>query len=206
MEEIKLTDLQKDALKEIGNICAGNAATALSQLSNKKVEIEVPDILFLSLEKVPKLVGGDDKLVTGLVIRILGDFPSIILLVFSQEDAKSLASLMSHKYHNYSRRKVITEFERSALKEVGIILANAYIGSLASFINCGMVPSVPELIEDMAGAMLDYILIELSNISQYALLVKSEFRESTMRVTGNFFLIPNPGGLKAFLRAIKYDM
>jgi len=203
MEEVRLTNLQKDALKEIGSICAGNAATALSQLFNKKLEMNVPDIFFLPLEEVPKIVGGQDKLVTGLVIRILGDFPSVILLIFSQQDAKNLASLMSHK--NSNSRNVITEFERSALKEIGVILANAYLGALSVFINWGLVPCVPELIEDMAGAMLDYILIELSSVSQHALLIKSEFKESTTRVMGNFFLIPNPEGLKVLLKTIEYD-
>ncbi|OPX30471.1 MAG: hypothetical protein B1H08_01660 [Candidatus Omnitrophica bacterium 4484_171] len=203
MEEIKFTNLQKDALKEIGSICAGNAATALSQLFNKKLEMNVPDIFFLPLEEVPKIVGGQDKLVTGLVIRILGDFPSVILLIFSQQDAKNLASLMSHEHSN--GKNVITEFERSALKEIGVILANAYLGALSVFINWGLVPCVPELIEDMAGAMLDYILIELSSVSRYALLIKSEFKESTTRVMGNFFLIPNPEGLKVLLKAVEYD-
>jgi len=203
MEEMKFTNLQKDALKEIGSICAGNAATALSQLFNRKLEMNVPDIFFLPLEEVPKIVGGEDELVTGLVIRILGDFPSVILLIFSQQDAKNLASLMSHEHPN--GKNVITEFERSALKEIGVILANAYMGALSVFINWGLVPCVPELIEDMAGAMLDYILIELSSVSQYALLIKSEFKESTTRVMGNFFLIPNPEGLKVLLKAVEYD-
>jgi len=204
MEKIEFSELQKDALKEIGSICAGNAATALSQLFNKKVEMDVPDIFFLPVEEVPKTVGGEDKLVVGLVIKILGDFPSVILLVFSQDDAKSLASLMIDKKHP-NGSKVISDLERSALKEIGVILANAYLGALAVFINWGLVPRVPELIEDMAGAMLDYILIELSSVSQYALLIKSEFKEATTRVVGNFFLIPNPEGLKLLLKAIEYE-
>ncbi len=204
MEKMKFTELQKDALKEIGSICAGNAATALSQLFNKKIEMEVPEIFFLPIEEVPKTVGGEDKLVVGLVIRILGDFPSIILLIFSQEDAKSLASLMIGK--EYPRGgQVISDVERSALKEIGVILANAYLGALAVFVKWGLVPRVPELIEDMAGAMVDYILIELSSVSQYALLIKSEFKEATTRVVGNFFLIPNPDGLKLLLKAIDYQ-
>ena len=203
MGEMKFTYLQKDALKEIGNICAGNAATALSQLFNKRLEMDVPDILFLPLEEVPKVVGGQDNLVIGLVIRILGDFPSVILLIFSQEDAKKLASLMNHEDGN--EKKVITEMDRSALKEIGVILANAYLGALSVFVKWGLVPSVPELIEDMAGAMVDYILIELSNVSQYALLIKSEFKESTTRLMGNFFLIPNPEGLDILLKAVKYN-
>jgi len=204
MEEIKFNDLQKDALREIGSICAGNAATALSQLFSKKVDITVPEIFFVPIEKVPKTVGGEDKLVVGLVIRILGDLPSVILLIFSQPDAKNLATLMIEKKH--PNAGVITELERSALKEIGVILANAYLGALSIFVRWGLVPRVPELIEDMAGAMVDYILIELSNVSRFALLIKSEFKEATTRVVGHFFLIPNPEGLRLLLEAIEYEM
>jgi chemotaxis protein CheC len=129
VEEIILTDYQKDALKEIGTICAGNAATALSQLLDRKVSIVVPRILFLPIEDVPKAVGGEDMLVVGLMLRVLGDLPSSIIFIFSQKDALMLASLMTGK--EVTDSSVISELERSALKEVGVILSNAYLGARA---------------------------------------------------------------------------
>ena len=197
---IHFNEFQEDALREIGGICAGNAATALSQLVNKKIDIDVPEIFFLPIENVPDIVG-QDKLVVGLVVNILGDIPSFIVLIFSQKDAINLATLMTNK--KPSNGGVITDLERSALKEVGTILANAYLGSLAVFVKWGLVPTVPELIEDMAEAIIDYILIELSDISRYALLIKSEFSEATTKVTGHFFLLPNPQGLEILLKAIE---
>jgi chemotaxis protein CheC len=200
MEELNFTDIQKDALREIGNICAGNAATALSQLLDRKIDIVVPRILFLPVERVPQAVGGTDKLVVGLMLRVLGDLPSNIIFIFSQRDALVLASMMTGKQLNESR--VISDIERSALKEVGVILANAYLGALGSFVGLGLVPTVPELIMDMAGAIVDYILIDLSCKSQFALLVESEFQEPEAKVQGHFFLIPDPEGLQLILRAI----
>ncbi len=200
MEDIRLSEFQEDALREISGICAGNAATALSQLLNKKIEIDIPEIFFVPVENSPSLVG-KDKLVVGLVVKVLGDLPSVILFVFPQKDAFSLASLLTNK--KPTNGGVITELERSALKEIGIILANAYLQALTAFIRWGLVPTVPEIIEDMATALIDYILIELSNVSRYALLIKSEFREKTTKITGHFFLIPNPEGLKVLLGAIK---
>ncbi len=157
MAEINFSDTQKDALREIGNICAGNAATALSQLLDRQIKIVVPRIMFLPIEKVPQAVGGNDKLVIGLMLRVLGDLPSNIVFIFSQRDALVLASLLTGK--QVSDASVITDMERSALKEVGVILANAYLGALGSFVGLGLVPTVPELIVDMAGAIVDYILI-----------------------------------------------
>jgi len=192
---------RKDALKEIGGICAGNAATALSQLVRKKVEIQVPEVMFVPIEDVPKIVG-EDKLIVGLVVRILGDIPSFILLMFSQKDALNLAALMTEKLPNGGG--VITEMERSALKEIGVILANAYLGALSVIVRWGLVPTVPELIEDMAEAVVDYILIELSDVSQYALLIRSDFTEASHKITGHFFLIPNPEGLEILLKATEF--
>ena len=200
MGEINFTDAQKDALKEIGNICAGNAATALSQMLKTKISIVVPRIIFLPIEEVPQAVGGTDKLVAGLVLRVLGDLPSTIIFIFSQKDALSLASLLTGKL--ITNGSVIGDLERSALKEVGVILANAYLGALGSFVGLGLVPTVPELIVDMAGAMLDYVLIELSCESEFALLIESEFTEVSASIKGHFFLIPNPAGLETIIQAI----
>lgn len=200
MDELILNDIQRDALREVGNICSGNAATALSQLLNRKITIVVPKIHFVPIEEVPAVVGGPDKLVVGLVLRVLGDLPSTILFVFSQSDAFNMASFMTGRpIYNSS---VITELERSALKEIGVILANAYLGALSNFVGMGLVPCVPEIIVDMAGAMVDYLLIELSCVSRFALLIESEFQEVSTSIIGHFFLIPNPAGLEVIVRAI----
>lgn len=200
MADINFTDIQQDALQEIGNICAGNAATALSQLLDRPINIVVPRISFLPIEDVPKAVGGSEKLVVGLMLRVFGDLPSNIVFIFSQRDAMILASLVTGK--PISESNVISEMERSALKEIGVILANAYLGALGSFVGLGLVPTVPELIMDMAGAIVDYLLIELSCKSEFALLVESELHEPVASVTGHFFLIPDPAGMELIVRAI----
>ena len=195
-----LSETQKDALVEIGNICAGNAATALSQLLKKRIHIVVPQILLLPIEQVPSAVGGNNNLVAGLILRVLGDLPSTIVFIFSQRDALALASLMTGK--PIADGRVIGDLERSALKEIGLILTNAYLGALGSFVGLGFVPTVPELIVDMAGAIIDYILIELSCKSEFALLIDSEFTEPTTSIKGHFFIIPNPEGLEVILKSI----
>lgn len=201
MPEIILTDEQKDILKEIGNMCAGNAATSLSQLLNKKVSMVVPQVFFLPIENVPEIVGGADKLVVGLLLRVLGDLPSTILIIFSQRDALILTSLLTGK--SASEINVISDLERSALKEIGVVIAGAYLGVLSGFVGLSLVPMVPELIADMAGAIVDYILIGLSCKSEFALLIDSEFKELSASVTGHFFLIPDPAALEMILKITK---
>jgi len=112
----------------------------------------------------------------------------------------ALASMMTGKH--VSDTAVISELERSALKEIGVILSNAYLGALGSFVGVGLVPRVPEVIIDMAGAIVDYILIELSCKSLFALLIESEFKQPESSITGHFFLIPDPAGFELILRSI----
>lgn len=198
MEDIQLNNSTRDALKEIGNICAGNAATALSQLVTKKVTINVPEIFLTLIEKTPQVMG-EDQPVVGLMVRVLGDLPSFFLLAFSQDDALSLASLITHK--KYEKNAIIKETERIALKEIGMVIANAYLGTLSTFVKLNLVPTTPDVIIDMSTAIIDALLIELSEACQYALLIKSEFQEVSTKVIGHFFLIPNPKGLEIILKA-----
>ena len=200
MVQIVLTEKQKDALREIGSMCAGNAATALSQLTHTKVDITIPNILFLPLERVSEAVGGADRLVTGLLLQVLGDLRSRILFIFFPRDALILTTFMTNK--PLSEASIMTDIERSALREIGVVLASAYLGVLSNFVGMSLIPTVPELITDMAGAMVDYILIELSSKSQFALLVESEFTELKRSVTGHFFLIPDPTALEIIIKAI----
>ncbi|MBI4846861.1 MAG: chemotaxis protein CheC [Candidatus Omnitrophica bacterium] len=196
---ININDVQKDILQEIANICAGNAATSLSQLLNKKIEMNLPRIHFIPVEKVPEVVGGADKLVVAVVLQILGDAPGVNLLVFPQEDARILAGILTGKA---SINGVFTEMDQSAIKEAGTILSAAYLTTLSSFTNFGLVPSTPTIIIDMAGAIIDYILIELSAVMEYALVIDSEFVEAQKKVKGHFFLLPNAGSFEAILKAI----
>jgi len=198
-KKIVLDIRQKDALKEIANICVGNAVTSLSQLLNKKIEINVPSVHFLPIAEVPEAVGGAESLVVSVVFQVFGNAPGIILLLFSQQDARILAGILTGKT---AKNGVLTEMEQSSIKEAGSILSAAYLNTLSAVTKLSLIPSSPGIIIDMAGALIDYILIELSAVTEYALLLDSVFIDAEKRVQGHFFLLPNPGSLEAILKSI----
>ncbi|MCG2710865.1 MAG: chemotaxis protein CheC [Candidatus Omnitrophica bacterium] len=198
-DKIILTDRQKDVLKEMANICAGNAATSLSQLLNRKIEMNVPHVDFMPVSSVPEAVGGAEALVVGVVFQVFGDAPGAILLLFPQHDAHVLAGILTGK--NITNG-IFTEMDQSAIKEAGSILSGAYLNTLTAFTQLGLIPSTPGIVVDMAGALIDYILIQLAAVSEYALLIDSEFIDAQKSVKGHFFLLPNPGSLEAILFAI----
>lgn len=192
----ELSAQQIDMLAEISNIGAGHAATALSQLLNKKILLQVPSVKVIPIAEVPEVVGGPERLVVGLFFRIFGNAKGNILILFPKESALSLiAELLSREP---SGSNILQEMESSALKEVGNILASAYLNALSQMLKMVLIPSVPGLAYDMAGAVLDYILIELSQEGETALLIETEFI-SESRIKGHFFLLPDPESLRLIL-------
>lgn len=194
--------LQLDALREIGNVGAGNAATALSQLINKKINMSVPKVSVAPISDVPDLVGGPETIVAGVFLRVFGKAPSSILFLLPRDSAFALIDTLMNRSDrdNYE----MTEMDQSALKEIGNILAGSYLNALAFFTQITLLPSIPALAIDMAGAILSLILIQLGQVGDYALVIETEFSADTENddVRGHFFLIPDPGSLGIILDAI----
>ena len=195
-----ISEFQLDAFREIGTIGAGNGATALSQLMNRKVGMSVPSIKVLPFAQVPDVVGGAEKLVAGLFTTVEGPAPCNILFLFPIASAKVLAGhLMNCKY---LENEGIDDVGKSALAEVVNIVNGAYLNSLASFTSLHFIPSVPALAIDMAGALLDTVLAQIGMAGDHALLMETVFSEIEENVTGHFFLLPEAGSLEKIMEAI----
>ncbi len=197
---LSLTALQLDALREIGNVGAGNAATALSQILNKKIDMSVPKVAILPLGEVPEVVGGPDSMVAGVYLRVFGPAPGSILFLLPRESAFCLVDMLMGKEHGTTQ--LLNSMDESALMEIGNILAGAYLNALSFFTKLTLLPSIPALALDMAGAILSVILIQLGQMGDHALVIETEFSTESKGVSGHFFLIPDPGSLSTILSAI----
>lgn len=195
-----LKELQLDALKEIGNIGAGNAATALSKMVSKKVDMTVPRANVLGLNEVPDIVGGAEALVVGIYLTVEGDAPGHIMFIIPLASARALIDMLMGSQGSASTE--FTEMEWSALKEIGNILSSSYLGALTGMSGLFLAPSPPSAAMDMAGAILSVILTELAMVGDVALVIETEFLNEVDSITGYFFLIPDPGSLNALLKAI----
>lgn len=195
----ELTPIQLDALREIGNIGSGNAATALSQMINKKIDMMVPSINILPFAEVAEIVGGAEILTAGVYLKVSGSAPSSILFILPLDSVYALLEMLTGMQENQPN---ITDMGRSALMEVGNILAGAYLNSLAMFTNQVFMPSVPSLAIDMAGALLGTVLMELGEVGDTALVIETNFIEENNRVKGFLFLLPEPGCLDQILTAL----
>ncbi len=206
MEDVRnLKALQLDALREVANIGAGHAATALSQLTDQTIMISVPEITVSRLEDVPDLVGDVDDPVVAILMHMLGDLTGRTLLFMPEDDAKILCDLI-HK-RELGTTVAFGEFEESSLREAANILAGAYLSALAEFLGMMLLPSVPSLVIDLAGAVLTTAYLNFGQDRDFVLCVHTdlEFRDERRRLSGHFLLLPDVASLKAIFDAVRLD-
>lgn len=195
-----LTEVQLDAFREIGTIGAGNGATALSQLMNKKIRMTVPSVRVLPFADVPEVVGGAEMIVAGIISSVSGSAPCNILFLLPLECALALVDILTGR--DTGESKELNEFDKSALSEVVNIVGAAYLNSLSNFTGLDFIPSVPAIAVDMAGAILDVVLIEAGAVGDQVLFMETEFSETEANVSGSFFLLPEEGSMEKILTAI----
>lgn len=193
-------DLQLDVLREVGNIGAGHAATALAKLLDKPVDMMVPKVRIVPFEEIAESVGGVEQVVVAIFLRIDGETPGNMFFILTQESAKRL--LRKIVGIEVETDEFYSEMELSALNEIGNILAGSYLSSLADFTNLNMQPTVPSLAIDMAGAILTYGLLQYGEMGDHALLIDTAFLEGKDEVEGHFFLIPDPESFDRIFAAL----
>ena len=196
---MKYTDLEIDALKEIGNIGAGNAATALSMMLSKNNH-KSSQVKIIPFDEVSDSVGGPEKLVVGIFLRISGDIDGNILIVISEKDAYTLAKTLL----NYNRdiNRDFSDLEESALNELGNIIGSSYVTALSELTNLSLRISVPSMAFDMAGAIISFPLSLYGYLGDTAFLIETEFVEGLAGIKLNYFMIPDDKSLKRLLKAI----
>ena len=205
MSEINLDTMSNeyfDVLKELGNIGAGNATTALSQMIQCKIDMAVPQVQLLEFKELGAAMGGEEVVMAGIYLAIDGDIKGSIMFLLEKNAAKHLVSkLMGME----SQEDDLSEMELSALKEVGNIITGAYLNSLSSITNLTIFPSVPDLTVDMAGAILSVPAIEFAALGDRMLMIQTQSFDE-MVLDGYFILIPDLDSYGRMLAALGISM
>ena len=198
MDSDSFNAVELDALMEVGNIGSGNAATALSQLLNRKIDMNVPAINIISFQDILDKIGGED-LVVGVIVRVLGDVPGSMLYVIDKDSALNIIASLTGEVS-----EEISEMGDSALCEIGNIISGAYLNAIAMLTNLLILPSVPAIAKDMLGAILSTTFIESGQYDEYVLDIESIFSqgENSEKIGGQFYFIPMPGSLEKILKKL----
>src|SRR5918997_2089661 len=186
-----LKAIQLDALREVANIGAAHAATALSTMTGGTIMISVPTINVSRLEEVPPQVSAPEEPVAAVLMHMLGDLTGRTLLVFPKATAMRLSELMLRRPAGSS--KDLGELEQSAIKEAGNILSGAYMNALSDFMGMMLLPSPPSLAVDMSSAVLSTAYLQFGSDKDYVFCVESEFylQDIGERLRGFFLLLPD---------------
>ncbi len=183
---------QLDFLKELENIGAGHAATALASMLGHEVNIQVPHAQFCEYEQICDILDGPENVVAGLLVGISDDLDGYILLVLSRNDAYELTkAIITQMGGEVDDTGEFNEMQLSALKELSNILIGSYISAISSLTGLRIDASVPELVLDMAGAVLNLLVSAYGEYGDNVLFMETEFVENEHSIFGHFFLIPD---------------
>lgn len=193
----RIGDAQYDVLREVGNIGAGNAVTALSQLLQTKVDMSVPKVELLDIEKISSILGGEELIVAGIYLTLDGDVKGSVMFLLKQDSAHKLVNQLMGGNEEFNSE--FNDIELSALQEIGNIITGAYLASLSTLTQLKINQSIPYLCIDMAGAILDVPAVEFGTQGDKALFIQTKFGDQDS-MEGYFFLIPD---LKSYDKILK---
>lgn len=195
-----LNSFHLDVLREIGNIGAGNAATALAKILDKRVDMKVPQVRVMDFSEISDMLGGAETQVVGILLGVEGDISGNMMFILDLQSAQLLVNFLMGRPSKTDLD--YDEITLSALKEIGNILAGSYLSALSNLTNLTIKSTVPGLAIDMAGAILSVPAIEFGKTSDFALYIKNEFTDGLNSVIGNLFLIPDNDSCSRLLLAL----
>jgi chemotaxis protein CheC len=203
MEVRDLKDSQLDAIREVANIGAGHAATALSGMTNRTIMITVPRVFIRPLEEACDLVAAPDAVVAAVLMHMMGDLTGRAMVLFPQRAAYTVCDYLFRRSPGSTKER--GEMEQSGLKEAGNILASAYLNALSDFMGMMLIPSVPSLMIDLSGAVLTSAHLNFGHDRDYAFCVETSFRVEGAAdpLGGHFLLLPDVSSLRAIFDAIR---
>ena len=185
------TDIELDALRELANIGAGNAATSLSGLLGIPIDVAVPTAAALPLADAIDATGDAETCVTGVAIALDGELEGTALMLFPEEDVATLCGLLGLEADG--------EYAASALGEVVNILCASYLGALGDMTGLQIELGPPEQVVDMLAAIMGSILAMSAGVSDVALMLDSALIIEGQSCSLSFLLIPSADGVDGLL-------
>jgi|SoiMethySBSTD1v2_1073268.scaffolds.fasta_scaffold363894_2 chemotaxis protein CheC len=189
------SDLQLDALRELANIGSGTAATALSSMLGRPVDVSVPSARALPLAEAVEATGDPEAEANAVVIPVIGDLTGVVLLLFTPEDAAGICRLLGVEPDS--------EWAESALGEIGNIVGTSYMNAMGAMTGLEMEPDPPLAARDMLGALVASVVMDqLDGTSDTTLLLDSELLVEGESCSMSFLLVPAAGGVQVLLERL----
>ena len=188
-----------DVLKEIGNVGAGNATTAIANMLGLKIDMKVPSVKLLSFQEMGSAICPEEEVICGIFLGVTDDIEGSMMFLMRLESARYLVNILMMSPDNDSTE--FNEMELSALKEIGNIIAGSYLNALATMTNLKIQPSVPHLAIDMAASILSVPAIMFGQYGDNCLMISTEFGDD-VKIDGHFILLPELDSYEKILTAL----
>lgn len=196
----KLSEMEKDALREMANIGTGNAVTELSKFINQNININVPEVKFIPLKQFSDEFGGPENVICGIYLKISGDFNGEALFIFPRESALQLVDILMGR--ELGATKEFDEMDESAFKETANIIGGAYLNAISQMLDAKILPSVPYTATDMAQAVFDVVLINVSKHADEMLCIKTKMDVVGHNITAEFIVLFDTLSLRKMLQVL----
>ena len=191
-----------DTFRELGNIGAGNAATALATILNMQISMSVPEAAVVPFDQIINILNGPETQVVGVLVNMEGDMNGYILMILEMKDAVEMATIALQRENLDGQEAVLDEMDRSAISEIANILVGSYLSAIAAMTGLSARPSVPQIAVDMLGAIISIVLIEYGEIGDSVLFLRTKFSDVGKTMTGHFFLIPDFASYKLLMKSL----
>jgi len=193
-----------DVFKEIGNIGAGNAASALAMLLNRRITMSVPEASVVPFDDIVNVLDGPETLVAGMLVNFTGDMTGYNLLILGMKDSIAMVSqALGEPMRDYRAPDFrLTELECDTLLEIANILVGSFLSAISSLTGLNVRPSVPQISIDMLGAIISIATVEYGTIGDSVLFLKTQLDDVAGDISGHFFLIPDYNSYKILINAL----
>ena len=182
-----MDDSYFDVLKEIGNIGAGNATTAIANMLNLRMDMSVPNVELMEVESIGTAIGSEEQIVVGIMLGVETDINGSMMYLMDIPSAHHLVNRLMMRDPEYNED--FDEMDLSALKEIGNIISSAYLSALSGLTKLTITPTVPYISIDMAAAILSVPAIQFGMVGDKALLINTKIGDD-MGINGYFILMP----------------
>ena len=197
MNNDKYTSMQLDFIKELANVGGGNAATSISQLIKKPVNMTLPIIDLIDYEELYETTMAEDTVVNAVIMKMFGDAEGTFLFVTSDGSLNDLINMMM------PNGIVLTdELSQSGIKELVNILVTSFVNAISKLVNINIISSVPVLTMEMFGAILSGVYMESEQYDENIMIIKNEFLYNGDIIQGTLYFVPKPGVLTSLFEII----
>ena len=199
----ELNEMQIDMLREIGNIGAGNAATALATILDEKVDMSVPSVRITGFDEAVENLGGAESLTVAVLVNFGGDANGMIMFLLNVEDAKSIMDILVGEDDG---EEGLSEIKISGIKEIGNILASSYVNAISALTGLTIEVSVPYVAIDMVGALMIVPIIEFGAIGDKLMFIEENFEGETNDLKSNMIMFAEINTLKTIMQKLGLEI